>query len=72
MPDAIAGGPAQTSRWRRWLWVLATTNPPEGEMEREFAEAFLRARGTWDQVVEAYITDRSLDVEGDLVQGATQ
>ncbi len=39
---------------------------------REFAEAFLRARGTWDQVVEAYITDRSLDVEGDLVQGATQ
>lgn len=45
MPDAIAGGPAQTSRWRRWIWVLATTNPPEGEMDAVSRWLFLTRAG---------------------------
>ena len=39
---------------------------------REFAEAFLRARGVWDRVVEDYIAERSVDVELDDITGATQ
>lgn len=39
---------------------------------REFAEAFLRARGVWDRVVEDYVADRSRDVELDEPKGATQ
>ncbi|MFM7061736.1 MAG: prenyltransferase [Actinomycetes bacterium] len=45
MPDAVAGGPAQTSRRRRWLWVLATTNPPEGEMDAVSRWLFLTRAG---------------------------
>ena len=39
---------------------------------REFAEAFLRARGVWEQVVEHYIADRSRDVALDEITGAKQ
>ncbi|MFM7616764.1 MAG: prenyltransferase [Actinomycetes bacterium] len=45
MPDAVAGGPARTSRWRRWLWVLATTNPPDGEMDVVSRWLFLTRAG---------------------------
>jgi len=45
VPDAIAGGAAQTTRWRRWLWILATTNPPEGEMDTVSRWLFLTRAG---------------------------
>jgi 3-deoxy-D-manno-octulosonate 8-phosphate phosphatase (KDO 8-P phosphatase) len=39
---------------------------------REFAEAFLRARGVWERVVEEYVADRSRDIELDERTGGTQ